>query len=71
LAAGSDGRPTPVHAKWPGLKKEQLHEGRDLLHTTDFRDVLGEVVAAHLGNEHLQTILPQHDFKPVGLLRRT
>jgi uncharacterized protein (DUF1501 family) len=59
----------PVLSKWPGLAKEQLHQGRDLLHTTDFRDVLGEVVKVHLGNPLIQTVLPSHDFKPVGLLQ--
>ena len=34
-----------VYGKWPGLAKEQLYEGRDLALTTDFRDVLGELVA--------------------------
>jgi uncharacterized protein (DUF1501 family) len=59
----------PVLSKWPGLQKEQLHQGRDLLHTTDFRDVLGEVVKVHLGNPLIQTVLPSHEFKPVGLLQ--
>jgi uncharacterized protein (DUF1501 family) len=59
----------PVLSKWPGLAHEQLHQGRDLLHTTDFRDVLGEVVAVHLGNPQIKTVLPSHDFKPVGLLK--
>jgi uncharacterized protein (DUF1501 family) len=59
----------PVLSKWPGLEKEQLHQGRDLLHTTDFRDVLGEVVSVHLGNPQIKTVLPSHDFKPVGMLR--
>lgn len=69
LAGGSDGKPIPVRTQWPGLLKEQLHEERDLMHTTDFRDVLGEVVATHLGNSAIKTVLPQHDFKPVGMLR--
>lgn len=59
----------PVLTKWPGLLKEQLHEGRDLLHTTDFRDVLGEVVSMHLGNGDLKTVLPNHEFRRVGILR--
>ena len=54
--------------RWPGLLPEQLHDKRDLLHTTDFRDVLGEIVGTHLGNPNLKTILPSHDFKPVGLI---
>jgi len=60
--------PAPVISKWPGLAKEQLHQGRDLLHTTDFRDVLGEVVTEHLGNHMLKKVLPNHDFKSVGLV---
>jgi uncharacterized protein (DUF1501 family) len=63
------GKPnSPVLTQWPGLSKEQLHQERDLLHTTDFRDVLGEVVSHHLGNPLLKTILPNHDFKNVGLV---
>lgn len=72
LAMGGDlmtrPAPSPVLTTWPGLSKEQLHQGRDLLHTTDFRDVLGEIVAKHLGNPLLKTVLPNHDFKPVGLV---
>ena len=59
----------PVLSKWPGLAKEQLHQGRDLLHTTDFRDVLGEVVSVHLGNAQIKTVLPNHDFQPVGIFK--
>lgn len=65
----ADPAPSPVLTKWPGLSTEQLHQKRDLLHTTDFRDVLGEVVAKHLGNPLLQTVLPNHEFKPVGLIQ--
>jgi len=58
----------PVVANWPGLAPDQLHQKRDLLHTTDFRDVLGELVATHLGNTDIQTVLPAHQFKRVGLI---
>lgn len=68
LGAVAGKAPQPVICKWPGLAKEQLHQGRDLLHTTDFRDVLGEVVGDHLGNQALKTVLPNHEFKPVGLV---
>ena len=65
-AAKQAGR--PVIGTWPGLESHQLNQGRDLKHTTDFRDVLAEVVSVHLGNEHLKTVLPEHEFKPVGLV---
>lgn len=57
-----------VVADWPGLERDQLHERRDLQHTTDFRDVLGEIVSVHLGNQNVKTVLPQHEFKDVGLI---
>jgi uncharacterized protein (DUF1501 family) len=40
-----------VYGKWPGLEQEQLYENRDLAVTTDFRDVLGELVQKHLGQD--------------------
>ena len=44
--------------EWPGLGREQLHEGRDLALTTDFRDVLAEVVEGHLGATEVDAIFP-------------
>ena len=57
-----------VVSKWPGLAPDQLHQGRDLLHTMDFRDVLADVVQTHLGNPHLKTVLPGHEFTSTGLV---
>ena len=57
-----------VYGKWPGLEKAQLYEGRDLALTTDFRDVLGELVARHMGNASLQGVFPGYDPKFLGLL---
>jgi uncharacterized protein (DUF1501 family) len=47
-----------IYGDWPGLAQEQLYEGRDLNLTTDFRDILGELVTAHLGNRDLSTVFP-------------
>jgi uncharacterized protein (DUF1501 family) len=47
-----------VYGQWPGLDQSQLYEGRDLAVTTDFRRVLGEAVARHLGNEQLGQVFP-------------
>src|SRR5260370_1501786 len=55
-----------VYRKWPGLEKEQLYEGRDLALTTDFRDILGELVSRHLDNPSLQTVFPSYNPKPLG-----
>ncbi len=47
-----------VYGQWPGLENEQLNEGRDLALTTDFRQVLGEVVTRTLDTEDLELIFP-------------
>jgi uncharacterized protein (DUF1501 family) len=47
-----------VYGPWPGLEQSQLYEGRDLAVTTDFRRVLGEAVARHLGNSKLEQVFP-------------
>jgi uncharacterized protein (DUF1501 family) len=52
-----------VHGDWPGLAPEQLYEGRDLAVTTDFRDVLGELVAKQLGNRNLAGVFPGYPPK--------
>ncbi len=55
---GNSVRGGKVYGQWPGLKSDQLHEGRDLALTTDFRDVFGELAQKHLGNSNLQAIFP-------------
>jgi uncharacterized protein (DUF1501 family) len=58
---GGDVRGGKVYGDWPGLAEEQLYEGRDLALTTDFRDVLSELVARHLGNSNLRSVFPGYD----------
>ncbi len=59
-----------VYGNWPGLEKEQLYEGRDLAVTTDFRAVLGELVAGHLGTKDLSQVFPGYQGgDPLGLLK--
>jgi uncharacterized protein (DUF1501 family) len=53
-----------VYGKWPGLADEQLNEGRDLTITTDYRLVLGEVVAKTIGAAGLETTFPGARLNP-------
>ncbi len=53
-----------VHGRWPGLGDHQLHEGRDLALTTDFRDLLAELLARHLGARELDRVFPGHAPRP-------
>jgi uncharacterized protein (DUF1501 family) len=58
---GGDVRGGKVYGDWPGLQEEQLYDGRDLALTTDFRDVLSELVARHLGNSNLRFVFPGYE----------
>ena len=59
---GGDIRGGKVYGDWPGLADdEQLYEGRDLNLTTDFRDVLGELLARHMGNRNLKAVFPGYE----------
>lgn len=57
-----------VYGKWPGLENDQLYENRDLALTTDFRDVLGELVSTHMGNPSLNAVFPGYSPKFTGLV---
>jgi len=57
-----------VYGDWPGLDPEQLYEARDLMVTTDFRDVLGELVKGQCGNRDIGKIFPGYTIKPRKLL---
>jgi len=59
--AGGALRGGRVVADWPGLKANQLHEGRDLKPTTDLRSVLKGLLRDHLRVEETQlasTVFP-------------
>ncbi len=64
LVLGGEVRGGRVLGRWPGLEREQLHEGRDLAVTTDFRDVFAEIVDRHLGVDHLDRVFPGHETSP-------
>jgi uncharacterized protein (DUF1501 family) len=66
---GGQVRGGKVYGRWPGLDNEQLNEGRDLAVTTDFRQVLGEVVTHTLGAENLESVFPGARLNPGGFLR--
>jgi uncharacterized protein (DUF1501 family) len=66
FAMGGPVKGGKVYGKWPGLAQEQLYENRDLDLTTDFRDVLGEMVTAHLGNKSLKQVFPGYQGGPAS-----
>jgi uncharacterized protein (DUF1501 family) len=58
-----------VYGRWPGLEQSQLYQGRDLALTTDFRQVLGEAVARHMGNNNLNAVFPGYGNQSTRFLR--
>jgi uncharacterized protein (DUF1501 family) len=67
LGGGVDGG--RVRGRWPGLGADQLYEGRDLAVTTDFRDLLGEVLSRHLAARDLSSVFPGYTPRFPGALR--
>ena len=53
-----------VYGDWPGLERDRLYEGRDLALTTDFRDVIAELLQGHLGAGSLSTVFPGFSLDP-------
>lgn len=47
-----------VYGKWPGLRPQDLHEGRDLAVTTDFRDVCSTILSRHFGIVARRAVFP-------------
>lgn len=54
-----------VHGQWPGLAPAKLDSG-DLAATTDYRDVLGEVLTERCGVGSLSTVFPGLTPRPPG-----
>lgn len=68
LLAGGGVRGGQYHGTWPGLGAGKLVAG-DLAVTTDYRDVLGEVVARRFPDRSVATVFPGHRLRPVGAMR--
>jgi uncharacterized protein (DUF1501 family) len=54
-----------VHGQWPGMREGQLIGPGDLAVTTDYRDVLSEVLVKRLNNPATDEIFP--DYEPDAL----
>ena len=69
FVVGGSARGGHVYGRWPGLEPEQLYEQRDLAVTTDFRDVLGELVTGHLGQASDRVFPGYQPGARLGLLK--
>ncbi|MCS6949955.1 MAG: DUF1501 domain-containing protein [bacterium] len=68
LLLGGGVRGGKVYARWRGLEPNHLEEPGDLRVTTDYREVLAEVVHKRLGNPHVARVFPGVVFKGIGVV---
>lgn len=60
-----------VYGDWPGISKDKLDGPGDLAITTDFRDVLGEIVQKRMLNDKLSEVFPNYSkFKMRDVLQK-
>ena len=52
-----------IHGEWPGLGEGQLVGSGDLAVTTDYRDVLSEILMKRLNNPAVNEIFPNYQVK--------
>ena len=55
------------YGTWPGLADGKLVAG-DLQVTTDYRNVLGEVVSSRFPDRPLGEVFPGLTYRPLGLM---
>lgn len=58
-----------VHGSWPGLGQGQLEEPGDVRVTTDYRDVLSEMLRSRKGFAETQTVFPGSAGKTVQVFQ--
>ncbi|MCB9112684.1 MAG: DUF1501 domain-containing protein [Anaerolineales bacterium] len=58
-----------IHGEWPGLAEGQLIGPGDLAVTTDYRDVLSEVLIKRLNNPATGDVFPEYEPKLKNILK--
>lgn len=58
-----------VYGRWPGLAPDQLEAPGDLRVTTDYRDVLAEILARRIGNKSTPAVFPDHRAQFLNLIK--
>ena len=56
-----------IYGTWPGLASNQLSNG-DLAVTTDYRQVLSEIMIARHGEKNLENVFPTVQYNPIGFM---
>ena len=59
-----------LFGSWPGLDNDHLYDGADLEVTTDYRQVLSEILIRRLGNPKIGYVFPGYnDYSPLGVVK--
>lgn len=58
-----------VHGNWGGLSPEKLESPGDLKVTTDYRDILAEVLERRIKNRRAKEVFPEYTPRPVNVVR--
>ena len=69
MLLGGNVRGGQVHGTWPGLGSAQLVGPGDLAVTTDYRDVLSEILIKRLNNPALADIFPNYQARGLYILK--
>lgn len=67
MVLGPQARGGRLLGRWPGLANDALEDGADLAVTTDYRDVLAEVLAGHMRLADPAAVFPGLAPAPPGL----
>lgn len=58
-----------LHGSWPGLAPGQLTDGTDLAVTTDYRQVLSEILIRRMCNPAIDVVFPGYTgYQPLGIV---
>lgn len=67
MVLGPQARGGRLLGRWPGLANDALEEGADLAVTTDYRDVLADMLTGHMGITDTSGIFPGLTRQSTGL----
>ena len=56
-----------IYGEWPGIRKQDQTDG-DMLTTTDYRQVISEVLVKRHNNQNLEAVFPTVTYSPLGVI---
>jgi uncharacterized protein (DUF1501 family) len=69
LVLGGNVNGGKLYGNWPGLQQWHLTAGGDLAVTTDYRQVLAEILVKRHAEKNLSAVFPTIQYNPVGFMK--